>query len=41
MDAHGGHLLGDGCFVHPGQMLNWMNLRVSPILNTLFDQCDI
>ena len=22
MDAHDGHLLGDGTFEHPGQMLN-------------------
>ena len=41
MDAHGGHLLGDGSFEHPGQMLKRMVLRVSPILYTLFDQCDI
>ena len=41
MDAHRSCLLGDGSFEHPGQMLKWMDLRVSPILNTLFDQCDI
>ena len=41
MDAHGSRLLGDGSFGHPGQMLKWMDLRVSPILNTLFDHCDI
>ena len=41
MGAHGGRLLGDGTFGHPGQMLKWMDLRVSPILYILFDQCDI
>ena len=41
MDAHGGCLFGDGCFEHPGQILKWIVLRVSPILYTLFDQCDI
>ena len=41
MGAHGSRLLGDGSFWHPGQILKWMNLRVSLILNTLFDQCDI
>ena len=41
MDAHGSRLLGDGSFGHPGQILKWMYLRVSLILNTLFDQCDI
>ena len=41
MDAHGSRLLGDGSFGHPGQILKWMDLRVSLILNTLFDQCDI
>ena len=40
-DAHEGCLFGDGCFEHPGQMLKWIVLRVSPILYTLFDQCDI
>ena len=41
MGAHRSSLLEDGSFGHPGQMLKWMDLRVSPILNTLFDQCDI
>ena len=41
MDAHRSRLLGNGSFGHPGQMLKWMDLRVSPILRTLFDQCDI
>ena len=41
MDAHGSRLLGDGSFGHPGQLLKWMALGVSPILYTLFDQCDI
>ena len=41
MGAHGSCLFGDGSFGHPGQMLNWMDLRVSPILYTLFDHCDI
>ena len=41
MGAHRRSLLGDGSFGHPGQMLKWMNLSVSPILYTLFDQCDI
>ena len=41
MDAHGGRLLGDGSFEHPRQMLKWMVLKVSPMLYTLFDQCDI
>ena len=41
MDAHGGHLFRDGSFEHPGQMLKLMVLRASPILYTLFDQCDI
>ena len=41
MNAHGGRLLGDGSFEHPVQMLKWMDLRVSPILYTLFDQCVI
>ena len=41
MDAHRRSLHGDGSFGHPGQMLKWMDLRVSPILYTLFDQCDI
>ena len=39
--AHGSLLLGDGSFGHPGQLLKWMDLRVSPILYTLFDQFDI
>ena len=30
-------LIGDVSFGHPGQMLKWMDLRVSPILYTLFD----
>ena len=33
--------LGDGSFEHPEQMLKWMDLRVSPMLYTLFDKCDI
>ena len=41
MDAHGSRLFGDGSFGHPGQLLKWMDLGVSQILNTLFDQCDI
>ena len=41
MDAHRSCLLGDRSFGHPGQMLKWMDLRVSRIFNTLFDQCDI
>ena len=41
MGAHRSSLLEDGLFGHPGQMLKWMDLRVSPILYTLFDQCDI
>ena len=34
-------LLGDDSFGHPGQMLKWTDLRVSPVLYKLFDQCDI
>ena len=41
MDANRSRLLGDGTFGLPGQMLKWMDLRVSPILYTLFEQCDI
>ena len=41
MDAHMSRLLGDGPFRHPGEMLKWMDLRVFPILHTLFEQCDI
>ena len=41
MGAHRSHLLGDDSFGHPGQILKWMDLRVSSILYTLFDQCDI
>ena len=41
MDAHRSSLLGNGSFGHPVQMLKWMDLRVPPILYTLFDQCDI
>ena len=41
MDAHRRRLLGDGSFGHPGQILKWMDLRVSPILHTLLKQCDI
>ena len=32
MDAHGSRLLRDGSFGHPGQILKWMDLSVSPIL---------
>ena len=41
MDTHGGRLLGDASFEHPVQMLKWMDLRVSPIVYTLFDKCVI
>ena len=41
MDAHRSHLLRDGSFGQPEQVLKWMDLRVSPILYTVFDQCDI
>ena len=41
MGAHGSRLIGDGSFGHPGQLLKWMDLGVSPILYTLFVQCDI
>ena len=41
IDAHRSRLLGDGSFGHLGQMLKRMDLRVSPILRTLFDRCDI
>ena len=41
MGAHRSSLLGYGSFGHPGQMFEWMDFRVSPILYTLFDQCDI
>ena len=41
MGTHGSRLRGDGSFGRPGQKLKWMDLRVSPILYTLFDQCDI
>ena len=34
-DAHKSRLFG-----HTGQILKWMDLRVSPILRTLFDRCD-
>ena len=37
MGAHGSRLIGNGSFEHPGQMLKWIDLRVSPILYTLFD----
>ena len=40
MDAHRSHFLGDCYFEHPGQLLKWMDLRVSQILHTLFEQCD-
>ena len=39
--CHGSRLLGGGSFGHPEQMLKWMDLRVSLILYTLFDQSDI
>ena len=35
MGAHGSRLLGDGSFGHPGQLLKWVDLRVSPILYAL------
>ena len=35
MDAHGSYLLGGGSFGHPGQLLKYMDLRVSPILRIL------
>ena len=38
MDAHRSLLLGDGSFGHPGQLLKWMDLRVSPILHILFER---
>ena len=41
MDAHGSRLRGNSYFGHPGQMLKWMDLRVSSILYTLFDHYDI
>ena len=41
MGAHRSSLLGDGSFGYPEQMLKWMDLRVSQILYTLLDQCDI
>ena len=41
MDTHRSRLLGDGSFGHQGQILKWMDLRVSLILYTLFDQHDI
>ena len=41
MDAHEGRLLGDGSFEHPRQMLKWMDLRVSSIFYTLYDQCEV
>ena len=41
MDAEMSSLLGDGSFWHPGQMFKWIDLRVSLILRTLFDKCDI
>ena len=41
MGAQRSCLLGDGSFEHPGQLLKRMDLRVSPIIYTLFDQCDI
>ena len=40
MDAHGSRVLGHSVG-HPGQLLKWMDLRVSPIFYTLFDQCVI
>ena len=41
MGAHRSSLHGDGSFGHPGQLLKYMALRVSPILRTLFGRCDI
>ena len=41
LDAHRRRLIRDSSFWHPGQMLKWMDLRVSLILRTLFNQCDI
>ena len=37
MGAHWSSLLEDGSFGHSGQMLKWMDLRISPILQTLFE----
>ena len=41
MDAQGSRLLGDGSFLHPGQMIKWMDLRVSPILYTMLKWMDL
>ena len=41
LDAHRSCLLGGGSFGHPVQLLKRMDLRVSPIIYTLFEQCDI
>ena len=40
MDAHKSRLLGDGYYTL-GTQEKWMDLRISPILRTLFDRCDI
>ena len=32
MDAHGSRRLGDGSFGHPGQVLKWMDLSYSNII---------
>ena len=40
MDAHKSHLLGDSSFGAPRTNVK-MDLRVSPILRSLFDCCDI
>ena len=41
LDAQGSCLLGGGSFGHEVQLLKWMDLRVSTIIYTLFEQCDI
>ena len=41
MDAYKSRLLGDGSLRQSGQMLRWMDFRVSQLLRSLFDRCDI
>ena len=41
MNAHRSRLPGDGSFGHAEQMFKWMDLIISVILYTFFDQCDI